>query len=296
VQPDRTRQSWWIVRLTLRPEAEEPVSTVLWDAGTVGISSTLATDPVTLTAYFADRPDVDQVSRKIETFLTMLNVPSTHLMNIEEEQLVQQDWLHQWKEGYHPIVVGERFIIAPSWEKPRDPDDRIVIEIDPGMAFGTGTHATTQLCLLAIEQYWRGGRFLDIGTGTGILAIAAAKLRPDAKIVAVDTDPIAIEVAGDNLMRNHVAEKIELRLSRSDELPEQRFDLIAANLTADILEAQIGSMGEWLTTNGILILSGVLVEQEALIQEKIIQAGLCLVNRLAADEWVALVGQPRTPS
>jgi ribosomal protein L11 methyltransferase len=291
VRADRRGKSWWVIRVTLEPAAEEPISTVLWNAGTVGISSSAVNDKVVLAAYFAEPPDLKQLRAEIEAFLTALRIPRPHLIAIDEEPLVEEDWLQKWKEGYHPLLVGERFIIAPSWEKPTDTGSRTLIEIDPGMAFGTGTHASTQLCLLAIERYWRGGRFLDIGTGTGILAIAAAKLHPDAQIVAVDIDPIAIEVTGENLILNRVTGGVELRLGSIDDLQAQPFNLIVANLTARVIEEQLGRMVQLLAGEGSLILSGVLVEQEAAVQGILTQVGLQVVDRLVADEWLMLVSR-----
>jgi ribosomal protein L11 methyltransferase len=229
---------------------------------------------------------------KLEAYLAPLQLPAASLIALEEEQFPEEDWLQKWKEGYHPLFVGDRFIVSPSWEKPEDPGDRFIIEIDPGMAFGTGTHATTQLCLVAMEPHWRGGRFLDIGTGTGILAIAAAKLHPDARIVAVDNDPIAIDVAGENLAHNRMEGRIELLAGSVEDLSGQRFDLVVANLTAEIIEAHIVPMAGLLADGGTLILSGVLSEQEALLRSRLSQVGLRVTDRLAADEWVALVASP----
>jgi ribosomal protein L11 methyltransferase len=286
-------KKWWRVRLTVDPEAEEPVSTILWDSGTEGISSHSTSDALALSAYFTDPPDPEQLRAKIEAFLSELDFPSAYLKRTELEQVVEEDWLQKWKEGYHPIAVGERFIIAPSWETPDTAGARIVIEIDPGMAFGTGTHATTQLCLTAMERHWRGGRFLDIGTGTGILAIAAAKMHPDAQVVAVDVDPIAIEVATENLAHNRVADNIRLQLGDLRCVRGQRFDLIAANLTAEVIEAHIADMKEALAEDGGLILSGVLLEQEASVQARLAHTGLNVIDRLTAEEWICLSANSR---
>jgi ribosomal protein L11 methyltransferase len=296
VQPDEGKKTWWVARLTLESETEEPISTVLWNAGTVGISSRVEANTVVLNAYFADRPHRERLQFEIESFLAELGFPNTHLRGIELEPLVEEDWSQKWKEGYHPIALGERFIIAPSWEKPTEPGVRMVIEIDPGMAFGTGTHETTQLCLIAIERYWCGGRFLDIGTGTGILAIAAAKLHPDAQVVAVDIDPIAIEVAGENVAQNNVAEKIELLLGAINRLRGRRFDLVVANLTAQIIEAELDQIKELLADEAVLILSGVLAEQEPAVLERLTQTGLPVVDRFMAGEWVVLVASEDQPT
>src|SRR5258708_29342780 len=111
--------------------------------------------------------------------------------------VADEDWLGEWKKSWQPVEVGARFIIAPPWVEVSHEPNRCVIRIEPGMAFGTGTHETTRLCLVAIEKYFAGGSFLDVGTGTGILAIAAAKLFPSARLEACDTDADAITIASE---------------------------------------------------------------------------------------------------
>ena len=123
-------------------------------------------------------------------------------MNVRE--VAERDWLEEWKQNWQPVEIG-RFIIAPPWSNLDEMHDRLIIRIEPGMAFGTGTHETTRLCLDAIQKHFAGGSFLDVGTGTGILAIAAAKLFPEAHIEACDTDETAIEIARENAAANGVA-------------------------------------------------------------------------------------------
>src|SRR6185436_1007574 len=159
--------------------------------------------------------------------------------------------------SWQPVEVG-RFVIAPPWSEISDAPGRIVIRIEPGMAFGTGTHETTRLCLDAIEKHFDGGSFLDVGTGTGILAIAAAKLFPDARVEACDTDSEAIRIAEENAQLNAVPNVI-FRVGSVDEGVTASADCVCANLTADtitqILPILIGA------TCGRLILSGILDTQ-----------------------------------
>src|ERR1041384_6148289 len=182
---------------------------LLFDSGTTGIITLEESDDaVKLGAYFEASAHAEEVARDIEAGFARAGIRSS-LMSIAITAVADQDWMQKWKEGFAPVAIGERLVIAPSWKLP-DTNERIVIQIDPGMAFGTGTHETTRMCLEAIERHWHGGRLLDVGKGTGILAIAAALLGPkpgpDSRIVGVDVDTPAGEVARENTAINNVSD------------------------------------------------------------------------------------------
>src|SRR5262249_34010296 len=132
------------------------------------------------------------------------------LLEVSVSEILDHDWMQKWKEGFEPISIGARIVVAPSWKLPAQRNGRLVIQVDPGMAFGTGTHERTRLCLEAIERHWRGGSLLDVGTGTGILAIAAAMLHPGSRITAIDIDLLAVEVARENVAINRVTDSIRV--------------------------------------------------------------------------------------
>ncbi|MCS6805762.1 MAG: 50S ribosomal protein L11 methyltransferase [Acidobacteriota bacterium] len=289
---DQRRQSWWALRLTILPEVEEVVSAWLWEAGTIGISSEAHGGVLHLSAYFTAQQNVHRIQAGLRCALSQSEASVDSLIALTQHEVAEQDWLESWKKGYHATVVGQRLLIVPSWEANAEAHGRIVIEIDPGMAFGTGTHQTTQLCLIAIERYWRGGRFLDVGTGTGILAMAAAKLYPDACVVGIDTDPLAIEVARANLIRNQLDGKIQLQTGSIETVRGRRFDLIVANLTAEVIEELAVELIGLLAAGGRLILSGILVEQEKAVCCRLARAGIGFAQRCRLDEWIALVTRP----
>ena len=206
---------------------------------------------------------------------------------MEVREVVDQDWLGEWKKSWQPVEVGERFIIAPPWAEIPDEHGRIVIRIEPGMAFGTGTHETTRLCLAAIEKYFAGGSFLDVGTGTGILAIAAAKLFPDARIEACDTDAEAIAIARENARLNGVAEKITFRVGTIEETTASA-DLVCANLTADVIATILPALLS--ATCGHLVLSGILDSQAEAVNARLLECGVSEPCETMQDgEWVAIV-------
>ncbi|HEX2271529.1 MAG TPA: 50S ribosomal protein L11 methyltransferase, partial [Pyrinomonadaceae bacterium] len=209
------------------------------------------------------------------------DLPSSSVRDMNLREVENRDWLEEWKKSWQPVEVG-RFIIAPPWTKLGDgARDKITIRIEPGMAFGTGTHETTRLCLQAIEKHFAGGSFLDIGTGTGILAIAAAKMFPDARVQACDTDAEAIEIARTNAQANDV--NIEFRVGSVEETTPSA-DLVCANLTADVIQQILPTLLG--VTCGKLILSGILETQI----EPIVEA----LNRSEVEieqdgEWIAII-------
>jgi ribosomal protein L11 methyltransferase len=204
-------------------------------------------------------------------------------MNVRS--VAQRDWLEEWKQSWQPVEIG-RFIIAPPWSNVDERADRLIIRIEPGMAFGTGTHETTRLCLNAIQQHYSGGSFLDVGTGTGILAIAAAKLFPHAHVEACDTDEDAIAIARENASANGVADQINFRAGSVDETTASA-DLVCANLTADVITHMMSTLVG--LSCGKLILSGILETQIEMVQASLHACGIDDFEIMQDGEWVALI-------
>src|SRR5262249_3728867 len=208
-----------------------------------------------------------------------------------------QDWLSEWKKGWEPLLIGQRLLISPSWKLDKAKGtDRVVIQIDPGMAFGTGTHETTRGCLEMLEKYWQGGSLLDVGTGTGILAIAAfkllsGKLHPDARVTAFDIDPEAVEVARENAALNHVADDIEIEVNKLSSYQGQEFDIVLANLTADVIIPLSPEFPQVLKPQGALIVSGVLREQTDDVRAALESHGLSVVEMKPDGEWMTMALQ-----
>lgn len=239
-----------------------------------------------ITAYFDNVPDREQVRAEIAGALRIYNLPTSSLRGMNIREVANEDWLGEWKKNWQPVEVG-RFIIAPPWSELPQTDNRIVIRIEPGMAFGTGTHETTRLCLAAIEKYYEGGSFLDVGTGTGILAIAAAKLFPDAQIEGCDTDAEAVEIATENARLNDVADRITFRVGTVQEATASA-DVVCANLTADVIAPIVGSLLS--VTCRRLILSGILDEQLEDVTTSLMNAGVSEPIEITRDgEWCAII-------
>jgi len=287
----RNSSSWLLLTVDVSPDAEEAASALLFDQGSNGIVTLEeCEDNVRLGAYFDGRSNVDDIKLALGAAFDRMGKHNA-LHEFAISRVPEQDWMQKWKEGFDAVEVGERLIVAPSWKLPEDARGRIVIQIDPGMAFGTGTHETTRLCLEAIERHWRGDSLLDVGTGTGILAIAASRLIPCSKIVAIDVDPQAIEVARENASINNVSDLIELHEAQPRQFAGRCFDLVVANLTAEVFVGLMPELAACLATNGLMILSGILCERADDVQRSLRASGLEVSERRDAGEWSALIAR-----
>jgi ribosomal protein L11 methyltransferase len=202
----------------------------------------------------------------------------------------ERDWAEAWKAHFPVLRIGRRLVIRPSWRRHRNRPGDVVLALDPGMAFGTGLHPTTRLCLAAIERLADGGRLgptaLDLGCGSGILAIAAVRLGAD-RVLALDTDPIAIEATVGNAARNGIGDRIA---TRRGSLPsgEAPFDLVIANLVASILVELASGLARELAPGGTLVASGIFVDREREVADAFRAAGLTMRERDREGDWVAL--------
>jgi len=208
--------------------------------------------------------------------------------------IYEEDWNKKWQTFFTTTRIGKHIIIKPSWELFLPEAGDIIIEMDPGMAFGTGTHPTTRMCLKAIENLALYGTkpiysMLDVGIGSGILSIAAAKLGIK-KIVGIDIDPIALRHAKQNIEKNNVADRVEIREVSLRKL-EDRFDLVVANILSDVIIRLRKDLYNHLEDNGILILSGILAENEQKIEKKFISKKSSLIEINQDTEWICLVFQ-----
>lgn len=280
---------WRLVTLCVSRDSEEPASALLFDLGSTGIVTLEDTaDSVTLGAYFEEGNNSDDLKQVIETeFARVERTDALHSISISA--VPEQDWMQKWKEGFEAVQIGARLVVAPSWKIPQKSEGRTVIQIDPGLAFGTGTHETTRLCLEAIERHWRGGSLLDVGTGTGILAIAAALLAPGSRVVAIDVDPQAVEVARENMTINGVAGSIELFEGQPLNFAGQQFKVVVANLTAEVIVELMDDLSACLAAGGLMILSGILSTLAEDVERALAASGFEAAERRDAGEWSALV-------
>lgn len=226
------------------------------------------------TAFLRDRFAAEKIDAKIE------------LIGVDEEE-----WSTAWKKYYHPIKVGERLVIVPMWEKYDPAPGEIIVRMDPGMAFGTGTHETTRLVCGLIEKYLvPGQRMLDVGTGSGILAICASKLGAK-ECFAYDIDPVAVRVAKENVKDNWL-DNITCGVSdllRDVDLSGGQFDFATANIVADIIIRMSGDVGNYLKQGSYLICSGIIEQYENDVREAMQRGGFEIVECAKESDWVAMV-------
>jgi ribosomal protein L11 methyltransferase len=246
----------------------------------------------------------EAVRRQIEEGLWYLGriypIPEPNFAVLREE-----DWAHAWKKFYKPMRIGRHVVLKPSWEEFLPEPDDLVVELDPGMAFGTGLHPTTRLCVAALEQTVRpGDRVLDIGTGSGVLSIVAAKLGA-AEIVATDIDPIAVDVTRENVEINgltllsHAAPQgtIDVRLESVPAGMAGHFQIIVANILAEVIAGLFDTkydnvpLLEPLAADGTMILSGIIEERAFLVEDAAARHGLEIVRREQEGDWLVLFVQ-----
>ena len=297
-------RTWYALEEELEALAREAVEYALMEAGALGTETGEEVNGmIRITASFAQLPERELVRAELANALRIYDLASTSVREMNVREFADQDWLGEWKKNWLPVEIG-RLIIAPPWSELQNDTNRLVIRIEPGMAFGTGTHETTRLCLKAIMRFFKGGSFLDVGTGTGILAIAAAKLFPEARIAACDTDADAIGIARENARLNGVADRIEFRVGSLDKnanaagtqtnslLYEESAiasaDFVCANLTADVISGLLPSLIS--ASCGRLVLSGILETQVDSILDQLHNAGASDTSIMLQDgEWIALV-------
>ncbi|HEX5588985.1 MAG TPA: 50S ribosomal protein L11 methyltransferase [Candidatus Limnocylindrales bacterium] len=259
--------------------------------------------PAIVRAYVParDAASAERAARDAETALGHLQAFGLRPIGELRTRLVDEaDWADAWKAHFPVLRVGERLVIRPTWRRRHRalPGD-VILALDPGMAFGTGLHPTTRLCLAAVERAADGGelagaRVLDVGCGSGILSIAAARLGA-ATVLGLDIDPIAIEATAVNARRNGLARRIR---AREGSLPsgEPPFDAVLANLIASVLVALAPALRDELRPGGLLLASGIFEDRESEVAAAFGAAGLEVVERSAEGEWVALAARRRAPS
>lgn len=258
-------------------------------------------------AYFAEGTDMKQIAIDLEDLLRGLSEFGYDAgeFTISSGDVHQDDWADAWKQYFKPIAITERLTIKPTWEDYTAREDELVIELDPGMAFGTGTHPTTTLCLIALERSISDGdQIIDVGTGSGVLAIGAMKLGA-ANVLALDLDPVAVTCAEENVAQNDYENEIEVRLSDllgvlhdSDDKEgtgvTPPVDIVVANILAEIILLFLSDVMEVLKPGGIYITSGIYKNKEMVVKAGLLAAGFEIIDVLRQEEWIAFVaGKPK---
>ena len=241
---------------------------------------------------------------KTETLSDRMGLINKRLMELTRQFQIQSrivcrdidetDWAESWKAYFWPQKIGRKIVIKPSWRKYASRPGDIIVEIDPGMAFGTGTHPTTILCLRMIETYLqKGDAFLDVGTGSGILMAAAAKLGAD-RLLGIDNDVLAVEIAKKNLSRNHInPDKFDFLAGDLAETVHEQFHFVAANILTEAIIRLLDQIRNILKDGGVFVCSGIIEENKELILSKMETLGFDILDTVIQEQWVAVAGRLR---
>jgi len=286
-------KQWMVLHVLLPREFEEAVSNFLVEQGASGLEEEEIeeSEETKLKAYFLRTGRKHRVIWVLKGYLRSLEKIMSKKIpcQMSTTLIPEQDWGENWKKYFKPVPIGSKFVVFPPWERVRLKKGRIPIEITPGMAFGTGTHATTQLCIEALERRVKKNRgaVLDVGTGSGILAIVAAKLGAQ-EVLGIDIDQVAVEVARENAERNGVKGRVRIRKGGVGRI-QKKFDLVLANVDFKGLKRLRKPLLRHLNDKGFLILSGILREEEDKACRLYLESkAIRLIEVDHEGEWVSL--------
>lgn len=308
--------TWIEVRVITKSEALEPISGIFYSLDCKGVAIEDPEDilgreqgPLTwdfadinvlehkgkvavVKAYFAEEDNIEDVLEYVNERLTELKEMGLDLgeAKVEHEKMHEEDWANTWKQYYKPTKVGEKIVVKPIWEEYEAKDGELVVDLDPGMAFGTGTHETTRMCIQSLEKYVKeDSTVFDVGCGSGILAIAAAKL--GAKLaVGVDLDPVAVESSIENVGYNKL-KNIEILHGNLVEVIDGKADIVVVNILAEIICILTDDVKRVLKDGGVFITSGIIHDRVDMVCEKLEATGFEVMEKNRDGEWNCIVAK-----
>ena len=307
-------ENWIEITIHTTNEASEIVESILLDYGSTGVA---IEDPTTLEENLhddfgtivelspTDYPEVgvivkgyinelnfdDETFNRFKDELEQLgkNINIGEFFKIETTTIQDSDWENSWKDYFDILNIGEKFVIVPTWREYENEEDKYVINIDPGMAFGTGGHETTSLCIKNLEKYVKPhDNVIDVGCGSGILSIAASYLT-DGSLKAVDLDKLAVDVSRENFTLNNLENRIEVEEASLLTKETKKYDVIVANILAHIIELMLEDAYKLLEDGGYFITSGIIKDKKDELLEKMLKQGFKLVEETSDNEWYSFV-------
>jgi ribosomal protein L11 methyltransferase len=283
---------YWALALLLDPEATDAVANFLWEAGAAGVVEEGDGRPVGLRAFFPPGTDPDATGRRLAAFLGDLRALAVPLgpATVEVTRVPEEAWADAWRAHFRPLRIGHRLLVTPPWERP-DAERRQVVVIEPGRAFGTGSHGSTRGCLELLERTLArepAERVLDVGTGSGILAIAAARLGA-VSVTGLDLDPDAVAAARANATRNGLADRVTVEPGGPEDWSGPPAALVLANLLAPALVALAPALGRCCATPGRLIAGGLLSHEVPAVTAAFVPEGFALAEVLEQEGWASLL-------
>lgn len=308
---------WSEIGILTTNEAIEPISNILHEAGASGV---VIEDPFDLVKeredqfgeiYQLDPQDYPEEGVIVKAYLPVnsflgetveeikLAITNLSLFNIDIglnkvsiSEVHEEEWATAWKKYYNPVKISEKFTIVPTWEEYQPVNsDELIIELDPGMAFGTGTHPTTVLCIQSLERTVKSGdRIVDVGTGSGVLSIAAAKLGA-ATIEALDLDEVAVNVAKSNITLNKVEDVVQVRQNNLLDAVKGEADIIVANILAEVILRFVDDAYRLVKKDGYFISSGIILQKKEVVKEAILKAGFTIEEIITMEDWVSIIAK-----
>lgn len=307
-------ENWIEITIHTTNEASEIVESILLDYGSTGVA---IEDPTTLEENLhddfgtivelspTDYPEVgvivkgyinelnfdDETFNRFKDELEQLgkNINIGEFFKIETTTIQDSDWENSWKDYFDILNIGEKFVIVPTWREYENEEDKYVINIDPGMAFGTGGHETTSLCIKNLEKYVKPhDNVIDVGCGSGILSIAASYLT-DGSLKAIDLDKLAVDVSRENFALNNLENRIEVEEASLLTKETKKYDVIVANILAHIIELMLEDAYKLLEDDGYFITSGIIKDKKDELLEKMLKQGFKLVEETSDNEWYSFV-------
>ena len=308
--------TWIEIRVITKSEALEPVSGIFYGLDCKGVAIEDPNDilereqgPLTwdfadinvlehkgevavVKAYFSEEDNIEEVLEYINEKMKELKEIGIDigLGKVESEKMHEEDWANNWKKYYKPTKIGERIVVKPIWEEYEPKGNELILELDPGMAFGTGTHETTRMCIQALDKYVKeDSTVFDVGCGSGILAIAAAKLGAK-KAVGVDLDPVAVESANENVGLNNL-DNIEILYGNLVEVIDGKADIVVANIIAEVICILTEDVKRVLKKDGYFITSGIIHDRVDMVTNKLEEIGFEVIEINKDGEWNCIVAK-----
>ncbi len=310
--------NWIEVTIKTTTEAVEPITNILYEQGAGGA---VIEDPKDFLFQKKNELDWDYVEEEvfkkneeddvlIKTYVSeeknvmeFVEIIKQKVLGLKDfgidigegsvslDQVNEADWANAWKAYYKPTKVGQRVVVKPTWEDYAMQEGDLIIELDPGMAFGTGTHETTSMCIRELEKYVnKDSKVFDIGCGSGILAIAAAKLGAK-EVVAVDLDEVAVKVAKENVLENKVEKSVSVMHGNLTDVIKDKANVIVANIIADIIKILAKDVQNFMKEDAIFISSGIILDKVEEVKESLIENGFEIVEVQKLGEWSAIVSK-----
>ena len=253
-------------------------------------------DDVRVIGYFSSEEDINEKISEIEKRLDYVKSLGldTGTLEIYKREVKQENWENEWKKYFNVQKVSDSIVIKPSWEEYTAKEGEKIIDIDPGMAFGTGTHETTRMCINAIEKYMnKGDSLIDIGCGSGILSIAAAHLGAE-KVIAVDLDKLAVKVSKENVDLNGFSNTIDVRYGDLTDVIDEKADVIVANIIADIIAKLSENIADFIKDGGYFISSGIINDKKDFVISKLKENNFDIIEENNDGEWNCIVSKVKS--